>query len=143
MMAQFRRNHFYRASAFLLVLVCLHPLIVVAEPHVYRITSDNDDSPPPYVNKRSAARVPVDVLDQLVGHYVGPRSGDIHIQRDGNTLVVEIGKFNWLLYPKSDSFFFMKDRDFTVQFVRNARHQVTKMISREHGKIVETARVSR
>ena len=67
----------------------------------------------------------------------------MEIQRYENTLLLLIGKSNWVLYPESESLFFLEDRDFTFQFVKNARHQVTKMIIRERGKIVETARASR
>ena len=67
----------------------------------------------------------------------------MEIQRYEDTLLLLIGKFNWVLYPESESLFFREDRDLTFQFVKNARHQVTKMIIRERGKIVETARASR
>jgi hypothetical protein len=131
MLALLRRKRFYLASAFLLVLGSL-----------YRVVSDHHD-PPPYVNERKVAKVPVEILDQLVGSYIGPRSGAMDIQRDGDTLLLLIEKSNWVLYPESGSLFFLEDRDFTFQFVKNARHQVTKMIIRERGKIVETARASR
>lgn len=140
MLALFHRNRFRLASALFLVLSSFHPLI--AESQMIRVVSDQHDSPV-YVNKRKVAKVPIEILDQLVGHYVGPRSGDMHIQREEDTLVLLIGKSNWVLYPESESLFFFKDRDFTFQFVKNARHQVTKIILRERGKIVETARSSR
>ena len=101
MLALFRRNRFCLASAFLLVFGSLHLLIADTEPRM--------DSPP-YVNKRKVARIPVEILDQLAGHYVGTRSGDIDIQRDGDTLLFSTnnGKFDYVLYPESKSLFFLK-----------------------------------
>jgi len=142
MLALLRGKRLYLASAFLLVFGSFHLLIAETEPQMYRVVSDRRDSTP-YVNKRKVHKVPGEILDQLVGSYIGPRSGAMEIQRYEDTLLLLIGKFNWVLYPESESLFFREDRDLTFQFVKNARHQVTKMIIRERGKIVETARASR
>lgn len=104
-----------------------------------------DHGPALYVNKRMEAKVPVEALDQLVGNYIGPQSGAMNVQKEGNSLIllVQNGKSNYVLYPESESLFFQKERDLTFEFVRSAKDRAIKMIVREHGEIIETAERSK
>jgi len=103
-----------------------------------------DHGPEPYVNKRIEAKLTNDVLDPLTGSYAGPQTGALTVQREQDHLVL-LTKDNkrYLLYPESENKFFTKDRDLTFEFVKNDKNQVSKMIVREAGEIVETAESSR
>jgi hypothetical protein len=108
-----------------------------------------DHGPAPYVNKRKEVRLSHEALDQFAGNYTASNSGTMTIQRDSdaneNRLVLSIknDKSNYLLYPESENIFFAKDRDLTFEFVKNEKNQVSRMIVRESGEIVETAEFSR
>jgi hypothetical protein len=99
--------------------------------------------PAVYVNKRTEAKVSADVLDRLAGTYAGDHSGAITVRREQDFLVLQIQEKKYLLYPESENQFFTKDRDLTFEFVKDAKNQVSKIVVREAGEIVETAGASR
>ena len=107
MPAPLRRKRFYLASAFLLVFSSFHLLIAETESQMHRVVSDHHD-PTPYVNKRKVAKVPGEILDQLVGSYTGPRSGAMEIQRYENTLLLLIGKLTGFCIRNRKVFFSWK-----------------------------------
>jgi Domain of unknown function (DUF4440)/Domain of unknown function (DUF3471) len=98
--------------------------------------------PAEYVNKRTEAKVPANVLDRLAGAYAGAHSGAIVVYRKQEFLVLQIQDKKYLLYPESENQFFTKDRDLTFEFVKNENSQVPKIVIRESGEIVETAEAS-
>ncbi len=99
-----------------------------------------DHGPAPYMNKRQEIALPSPRLDEYVGQYLGPQSGVIVIQREGNGLTLSIHQGQKsVLYPETEGRFFMKERDLTFEFVKDDRGEVTKMLVRENGEIVEEA----
>ena len=88
---------------------------------------------PGYINKRKEIELPVAKLDQLCGTYKSSQSGSMNVTREDNTLVLKGGNNSYTLYPQSDVMFFMKERDLTFEFEKNASGKPVKMIVNEHG----------
>jgi hypothetical protein len=99
-----------------------------------------DHGPAPYINKRQEITLPSTRLDLFVGKYVGPQTGVIKIERAGNELVLSIHEGQKsVLYAETENRFFIKERDLTFEFVKDSRGEVSRMLVRENGEIVEEA----
>jgi hypothetical protein len=99
-----------------------------------------DHGPAPYENKHKETSLTPHVLDQYVGKYEAPKAGTIQVTRDQNTLNLTIGDKKYVLYPESEAVFFTKDRDVTFEFVKNDKKEISKIVVREHGAVVEEAK---
>lgn len=102
-----------------------------------------DHGPPRYVNQRKVIKLKADILDQFSGQYIGPQSGVCNVQRENDLLSLVIGDQKYLLYPQSNNSFFVKDRDLTFEFSKNEKGNVSRMVVRENGNIVEEAVVKK
>lgn len=98
-----------------------------------------DHHPAVYVSKHVAIQLPGATLDRYVPTYRGPNAGLIRIRRNAETLVLTTDKQQINLYPESETVFFTKERDLTVSFVNGQAGQVTRLVVRENGAIVEEA----
>jgi hypothetical protein len=98
-----------------------------------------DHGPAPYVNKRKVVKLGGNVLDQFAGKYLAPQSGVCEVQRETDRLHLLIGDQKYILYPQSDNFFFVKDRDLTFEFVKDQKGGISKFAVRENGNVVEEA----
>jgi hypothetical protein len=98
-----------------------------------------DHGPAPYVNNRKEIKLTTIILDQFVGKYAAPHSGLCRIQRENNFLYLVIGDKKYDLHPQSDKSFFVTDRDLVFEFTKNVSGNISKMIVRENGNIVEEA----
>jgi len=98
-----------------------------------------DHGPAPYLNKRKVVKLPENILDQLTGQYVAPHSGVCKVQREADLLHLLIGDQKFILCAQSDSMFFVKDRDLTFEFFKSPKGDISKMIVRENGNVVEEA----
>jgi hypothetical protein len=116
--------------------------------HVWMLTDNNwkmsrilsyDHGPAPYINRRKVIKVADVVLDQLSGQYIAPQSGICTVRRENDLLNLTIGDQKYILHPQSDNSFFAKDRDLTFEFKRNEKGNVSKLIVRENGNVVEEA----
>lgn len=99
-----------------------------------------DHGPAPYENKHKETSLSPRVLDQYVGRYEAAKTGTLQVTRDQNTLNLVIGDKKYILYPESETVFFTKDRDLTFEFVRNDNKDLSKIVIREHGAVVEEAK---
>lgn len=96
-----------------------------------------DHNPATQVAAHKAVTLPDAVLDSLAGTY-RTAQGAGTVRRQGETLVLSFasgGEF--ILYPESDTLFFIKDRDLTFEFVRRGGSATTLMRVREHGAVVD------
>ncbi len=86
-----------------------------------------------YINTRKEIELPLEQLDQLTGTYRSPQSGVMNIVRENRVLLLKGGNNSYTLYPQSETLFFMKERDLTFQFVKDATGKPVKMIVNENG----------
>lgn len=99
-----------------------------------------DHGPAPYINRRQGIQLSRTRLDRFVGKYEGPQTGTIIVQREGDLLALQFNKGQKaVLYPETDNRFFMKERDLTFEFVIGTQGEVSKMLVRENGEVVEEA----
>jgi hypothetical protein len=99
-----------------------------------------DHHAPPYENQRKEVVPPPSVLEQYVGRYMAPKTGTLTVARENNLLTMTVGDKKYVLHPESQSIFFTTDRDLTFEFVKEDE-KVSKIIVREHGAVVEEAKV--
>ena len=97
-----------------------------------------DHQAAPRENTRKEVTLPSATLEQYVGNYVAPKTGELNVARNNNLLVLKIGEKQYRLHPESESIFFTTDRDLTFDFVKDGA-KVSKIVVREHGAIVEEA----
>ena len=102
-----------------------------------------DHGPAPYINTRKETKLTPEVLKQYVGSYTGEKSGPMNVQQDQGFLLLVINDKKYSLYPETENQFFSKDRDLTFEFVKNDKNQVSKMVVRENGEVVETAEAAK
>ena len=98
-----------------------------------------DHGPAPYVNSRNNIVISPSRLKQFAGKYQGPNAGTITISPQNTHLSMTIDNNVSLLYPESANRFFMKERDITVEFVRDANGNVSKLVVSARDVVVEEA----
>jgi hypothetical protein len=86
-----------------------------------------------YKNARKEIELPARQLDQVTGTYKSDQSGIMTVIKENKVLILKGGNNSYTLYPQSDTLFFMKERDLTFQFVKDAAGRPLKMIVNEHG----------
>lgn len=96
-----------------------------------------DHGPVPSKNTRKEVKLSSQTLDAYCGKYNSVQNGIITIQREGNTLALLLSNQKLILYPETDNVFFVKERDLTFEFVKDGNNNITNMIIREKGNIVE------
>jgi hypothetical protein len=74
-----------------------------------------------------------------VGKYKGAKTGTMVVERDNGVLNLVIDKNRFIIHPSSDNVFFSMDRDLEFEFVKNPGKNVTGLIVRENGEVVEKA----
>jgi hypothetical protein len=99
-----------------------------------------DHGPAPYLNNRKAIAVTASALKQHAGTYQAPNAGKVLIAATNNQLNMTIGDKTSILFPEKNNQFFMKERDITVEFVKDAKGKPLKLIVRENDAIVEEAK---
>ena len=98
-----------------------------------------DHGPVKVSGTKTAIQIPMATLDQYVGKYTAPQSGNITIQREGAYLLLLVSEQKFEIYPESDNKFFVKDRDLVFEFIKGNDGKIVKMNVWEDGKIVEEA----
>jgi hypothetical protein len=94
-----------------------------------------DHGPAPYINKRKALSLPVDVLNSYAGKYKGPQTVAI-IKAEAGSLMMQIGDKKFSLYAEKENLFFSKERDLIFEFIKKG-NEVIKLIVRERDEITE------
>jgi len=84
-------------------------------------------------------KVPKDILESYIGYYKAPKSGDVRVTRNENGLIISAGNMKSPLHPESETLFKHTQAPLTFEFVLNKQNNVSKIIVREHGEIVEEA----
>ncbi len=109
--------------------------------HVWKMSRilSYDHGSAPYVNHRKAIKLTNKILDQFIGQYLAPQSGICKVQREIGQLHLLIGDEKYILYAQSANSFFVKDRDLTFEFSKNEKGNVSKLMVRENGNLVEEA----
>ena len=101
------------------------------------VSYDHRDAP--FENTRKEITIQPGVLDQYAGNYEAPKSGALTVTRANNLLILVIGgDKKFVLHPESENIFFTADRDLTFEFMKTGT-EVSKVVVREHGAIVEEA----
>lgn len=98
-----------------------------------------DHGPAPYKNPRKPIKLTAAILNQFVGQYTGPQAGLCKVQMENDVLHLLIGDNKYVLYPETNTRFFVTDRDLIFEFAENKDAKISKLIVRENGKIVEEA----
>ncbi|WP_386101043.1 DUF3471 domain-containing protein [Winogradskyella maritima] len=83
--------------------------------------------------------VSMELLESYTGHYVAPKSGDVHIYLNEKDLTLKAGQMNSVIKASSESIFFHQQAPLTFEFITTESGDVEKMIVRENGNIVEEA----
>ena len=101
------------------------------------VSYDHRDAP--MENNRKEGTIQPERLDQYAGNYEAPKSGALTVTRANNLLILVIGgDKKFVLHPESENVFFTADRDLTFEFMKTGT-EVSKIVVREHGAIVEEA----
>ena len=96
-----------------------------------------DHGPAPYVNTKQEIKLSENELKQFEGNYRNPKFGTFNYKIEGSNLLMDGSGFHSILYPKSKTTFFVKDRDLEFEFIKNEKNQVSKIIVHENGVIVD------
>jgi len=99
-----------------------------------------DHGPAPYKNLRKEVSLSPSLLKQYAGKYESAKAEIITIIPEGSVLKLQAPNFQPTLYAEGENIFFLKDRDLQVEFVKDNRNKVVKMIVRENGAVVEEAK---
>jgi hypothetical protein len=102
-----------------------------------------DHRPVVYTNKRSQIKLQADALNKFTGNYEGPSSGAVTVQREHDYLVFLVNNRKLLFYPESDNVFFFTERDVTLEFTVNNDKNVSGIVVKENGNVVEKLNRSR
>lgn len=81
--------------------------------------------------------MPAKQLDRLTGTYKSTQSGTMTVVRENKVLVLKGGGNSYRLYPESNELFFIKERDFVFQFIKDATDKPLKLIVKEHGAMAD------
>lgn len=101
------------------------------------ISYDHRDAPEE--NARKEIKLQPEWLDQYVGKYQAPKTGELTVSRAESLLNLAVGdKAKFVLHPASENVFFVTERDLTFEFVKSGG-KVSKIVVREHGAVMEEA----
>ncbi len=88
---------------------------------------------------RTEITISSNVLMTYVGEYQAPKTGKITILMKNNSLAMQTGSGQIIIFPASDSLFFNKQQPVTFEFVKDSNGKVLKMKVFENGTVVEEA----
>ncbi len=91
------------------------------------------------VSDRTAITISSNVLMMYAGEYQAPKTGKINILMKNNSLAVQTGSGQMIIFPASDRLFFNKKQPMTFEFVKDSNGKVVKMKLFENGTVVEEA----
>jgi hypothetical protein len=101
-----------------------------------RILSYNHHAPE-YVNTRKEIELSAQQLDRLTGTYKSAQFGIVTVTRQNKILLLTTGKDRYMLYPQTDTSFFVKDRDLVFQFAKDAKGKPFKIIVKENNTVAD------
>jgi len=80
-----------------------------------------------------------EILESYSGNYKAPNTGDVTISVNGKDLDLKAGKMSATIVATSENSFTHPQAPLSFEFVKNEEDEVTKMVVKENGKIVEEA----
>ncbi len=83
--------------------------------------------------------ISTDILNSYSGNYKAPNTGTVTVSVNGKDLDIRAGKMSATIVATSDSSFTHPQAPLAFEFVKNDKGEVTKMIVKENGKVVEEA----
>jgi hypothetical protein len=98
-----------------------------------------DHGPAPYQNTKKEVKLPDRILKSYNGSYEGLKSGKIEVHDEDGRLVLINKEAKFMLYPETETIFFVKDRDLIFEFIKNEKNKIFKMIIRENNEIADEA----
>lgn len=101
---------------------------------MHRILS-YDHGPAPYLNKRTAIVLSEKAMKKFVGTYHSQKAGVVNIEQQGGELTLMANNSQLILFPESESIFFVKERDLRAEFVTQGK-KLTMQIY-ENGELVD------
>ncbi len=101
-----------------------------------------DHQPAPYDNERKTASVSSATLKQYAGKYQGRKMGPMQVQTAKGYLIISSGNAKFIAYPLSNTLFFVKERDLTIEFDKKPAG-IMDVIVRENGNVVDTFTAAR
>ena len=98
-----------------------------------------DHQPVPYQNKRISIPIDDEILTSYTGKYEAPQTGEVIFSSLDGKLQMKAGPMELLLLVEKDNLFFHEQSNLTFEFIKNNKQEITKVIIRENGEIVEEA----
>jgi hypothetical protein len=98
-----------------------------------------DHKPAVYKSNRKEVQLPDATLKQYAGTYTSASTGKITVTKTNNLLSLTTGDLNAFAYAEKENIFFLKERDVQIEFVKNPRKKVEKLIVFENGVQVDEA----
>ena len=83
--------------------------------------------------------IPQQILRSYTGNYKAPKTGDVTITLSGNNLSLKAGDMEAIIVATSQNTFAHSIAPLIFEFIKNENGNISKMIVKENGKIVETA----
>lgn len=99
-----------------------------------------DHQPVPYENKKSAVSIDDKTLTSYTGKYEAPQTGEVVFTKEGKNLQMKAGPMELILVAEKTNLFFHEQSSLTFEFIKNENQEVTKVIIRENGNVVEEAK---
>lgn len=88
-------------------------------------------------NKKQEIVLSQDELKEFEGSYKNAKFGTFNYKIQDSKLLVSGAGFSAVLYPKSKTRFFIRERDLEFEFVRNEKNQIFKILVYEKGVVVD------
>ncbi|OEK00187.1 hypothetical protein BFP97_01055 [Roseivirga sp. 4D4] len=99
-----------------------------------------DHQPVPYENQKTAISLSDKLLASYAGNYLAPQTGKVVFSKLEGKLQMAAGPMELILIPEKENLFFHEQSSLTFEFISNENSEVTKVIIRENGQIVEEAK---
>ncbi|HMB99411.1 MAG TPA: nuclear transport factor 2 family protein [Flavobacteriaceae bacterium] len=93
----------------------------------------------PSIVKKPKIEVSQKILDSYSGNYKAEKVGLVKFLKIENGLEIIAGEFKSPIFPTTQTLFFHEQRPLTFEFIKDNNGNVTKVLVRENGIIVEEA----
>ncbi|WP_299118159.1 DUF3471 domain-containing protein [uncultured Winogradskyella sp.] len=83
--------------------------------------------------------IPQQILSSYTGNYKAPKTGNVTIKLSGNNLSLKAGEMEAIIVAISQNTFAHSEASLIFEFTKNENGNISRMVVKENGKIVETA----
>ena len=98
-----------------------------------------DHGPAGGINTKKEISLAPEILKIYEGNYTGPQTGAMTIRAENGLLILAIKDKSFSLHPEAQHRFFITERNLDFEFKVKNSNQVSSMIVRENGSVVEEA----